>query len=124
MKILVCGGRDYNDWFRVKQALDKIHREQEITEVVHGACCDRLGKLRGADRWAEWWAILNEVPYQAVPAKWKAHGPSAGPRRNELMLERHRPDFVLAFPGGKGTKNMLNLAQQAGIERGLIDWTG
>ena len=36
--------------------------------------------------------------------------------RNREMLERGRPDLVIAFPGGPGTANMVKLAREAGIE--------
>ena len=36
--------------------------------------------------------------------------------RNRRMLEEGRPDLVIAFPGGKGTANMVRIALQAGIQ--------
>jgi UDP-N-acetylmuramoylalanine-D-glutamate ligase len=32
------------------------------------------------------------------------------------MLNDHRPDMVVAFPGGRGTANMIALAKSAGVE--------
>jgi ABC-type Fe3+-hydroxamate transport system substrate-binding protein len=31
------------------------------------------------------------------------------------MLNEGKPDLVIAFPGGKGTQMMINLAESAGI---------
>jgi ABC-type Fe3+-hydroxamate transport system substrate-binding protein len=42
------------------------------------------------------------------------YGPSAGPIRNGRMLE-YKPDLVIAFPGGRGTANMVKQARKAGI---------
>jgi predicted Rossmann-fold nucleotide-binding protein len=36
--------------------------------------------------------------------------------RNRQMLTEGRPDLVVAFPGGKGTANMVALARKAGVE--------
>ena len=49
------------------------------------------------------------------PADWDTHGRGAGPIRNKQMLEEGKPDLVIAFPGGKGTANMIGQAKEAGI---------
>ena len=36
--------------------------------------------------------------------------------RNQQMLAKSRPELVVAFPGGKGTTNMIGLANKAGIK--------
>lgn len=46
---------------------------------------------------------------------WKDHGKAAGPIRNQLMLDDFKPDLVVAFPGGKGTADMVKKAQDAGV---------
>lgn len=35
--------------------------------------------------------------------------------RNRRMLDEGRPDLVVAFPGGPGTRNMVKLARAHGI---------
>ena len=32
------------------------------------------------------------------------------------MIDLHKPDFVIALPGGKGTENMIRLAESHGIK--------
>lgn len=32
------------------------------------------------------------------------------------MLELHQPDLVIAFSGGRGTANMVGLAERAGTK--------
>src|SRR5262249_62369122 len=51
-------------------------------------------------------------------------GHSGGSKRNQQMLEEGKPDLVLAFPGGRGTADMVRRAQEAGI-RGVCPkaWT-
>ncbi|MFL7901590.1 DUF2493 domain-containing protein [Azospirillum argentinense] len=115
IRVLVCGGRDYQDHKAVFAALDRIHGEREIGVVIHGACIQR-GMLSGADRWAEAWAQAREVPYWGFPAPWNAEGNRAGPIRNARMLEKGKPHVVVGFPGGRGTNGMLRLAREAGVE--------
>lgn len=40
----------------------------------------------------------------------------AGFIRNKEMLVEGKPDLVIAFPGGNGTDNMIDLADKAGIK--------
>jgi hypothetical protein len=108
MKLLVCGGRDYADASALNDALDAIHREKNITQLIHGAA-------RGADSLAAVWARSEGIPAIAFPADWARHGKAAGFRRNEAMLRQGSPDLVVAFPGGKGTAHMVRLAKAAGI---------
>ncbi len=48
-------------------------------------------------------------------AAWKQHGRAAGPIRNEEMLFLGRPDGVLAMPGDKGTRHMVDIASREGV---------
>jgi hypothetical protein len=50
------------------------------------------------------------------PAQWDRYGEAAGPIRNAWMLEFGKPDLVVAFPGGRGTADMISKARKAGIE--------
>lgn len=107
MKLLVCGGRDYCDKEHVFTVLDRIHKIKGISGIISGGA-------RGADSLAVEWAVKNEINHLVVPAKWKQHGKSAGPIRNKEML-KYSPDAVLAFPGGRGTQNMINQAKESDI---------
>lgn len=108
MKIIVCGGRDFQDYEKVWSVLDDLHKEHPITEVIHGAA-------KGADLFAHIWAKRRNVPVVPVPAAWKIHKGSAGPRRNLQMLEM-LPELVVAFQGGRGTAHMVQSAIKAGIQ--------
>jgi len=48
-------------------------------------------------------------------ADWKL-GKKAGPLRNQRMIDEGRPDLVVAFPGGKGTADMVRRAEAAGVK--------
>lgn len=110
--VLVCGGRDYRDMDRVYEVLDGLG---PVVQVVHGDCRGGTTDRRGADHWAEVWAADRGIPWAAYPARWEADGLAAGPRRNARMLREAKPDLVVAFPGGKGTRDMVKKASNAGL---------
>lgn len=105
MRVLVCGGRDFADRDRVFNALDKLNPDS----IVQGGA-------RGADALAVQWASARGIPYTTIAARWRLYGGAAGPIRNQAMLDLCKPDLVLAFPGGRGTADMVTRAVAAGIE--------
>ncbi len=111
MRVLVCGGRDYDNYQRVFQTLTDLAVKttpMSSFEIIQGGA-------KGADFLARCWAATNGFNWYEYPADWKTHGPAAGPMRNKQMLEEGKPDLVIAFPGGKGTAHMVKIAQEAGI---------
>lgn len=108
MRVLVCGGRDYDDLETVLQVLDRLHEQTSFSCVIHGAA-------RGADTLAGLWATQNDVPVEAYPAAWSRYGRAAGMIRNEQMLREGKPDLVVAFPGGTGTAAMVRIARRVGV---------
>src|SRR5262249_11454324 len=48
-------------------------------------------------------------------ADWGQFGSGAGPIRNSKMLAEGKPEMVLAFPGGRGTANIVEQARSAGV---------
>jgi hypothetical protein len=108
MNVLVCGGRDYADVRALNEALDAIHREINVTRLIHGAA-------RGADSLGSAWARSRGIPAIAFPADWNKDGKAAGFVRNARMLREGGPDLVVAFPGGRGTAHMVSLAKAAGV---------
>jgi hypothetical protein len=108
MKVLVCGGRNFRSPAQVFRALDRLHQEKSITELMQGGAT-------GADQFAmEWAATKPEIKRYVCYADWETHGRAAGPIRNEKMLI-WKPDLVLAFPGGDGTADMVRRAEAAGV---------
>lgn len=113
MKIIVCGGRDYENFEVVESILDKIHKKHVISTLIEGGC-------RGADSLAAIWANNNGVNRITCHANWQFHGNKAGPIRNKFMLSLN-PDGIIAFGGGKGTGNMLHLARSKGFKTHEVD---
>ncbi len=105
MKALVCGGRDYQDKDSVLYVLGGF----PITRLIHG-------DARGADTLAEQYAKEAGIPCDAYPANWRQFGYRAGPMRNQQMLDNGKPDIVIAFPGGRGTADMVRRAKRAGVK--------
>jgi hypothetical protein len=107
--VLVCGGRDYSDAKLLGNVLTILHSEYPISLIVQGGAS-------GADRLAWNWSVVRGIPCMTFKADWKKYGMGAGPKRNELMLKRTHPDVVIAFPGGKGTANMVKQAYEYRVE--------
>lgn len=121
MRILICGGRDFNDWEFFATTMHEIEKERSIHfnpddnwlpsdfEIISGMA-------KGADTLAVDYAVINWLKLHEFPADWNKHGRSAGPIRNIQMLKEGRPDLVVAFPGGRGTAHMVKIAKEAGVE--------
>lgn len=109
MRVIVCGGRTFDDSVVAYRFLDMLHAIHKFQLVIHGAS-------RGADTLADNWAYARHVNVAKFPALWKVHGNrKAGPIRNAQMLSEGSPDLVIAFPGGGGTRDMKRQADAAGV---------
>jgi predicted Rossmann-fold nucleotide-binding protein len=107
MRVIVCGGRDFNDFEYLSKKLEELHKEKEFKVVIHG-------NAMGADRMAGRWAKDKGIKVISCPADWLKHGKAAGHIRNGKMLTL-KPDAVIAFPGGRGTENMIHQSIEAGV---------
>ena len=109
MKVLVCGDRNWDNIEAIARELKKL---PEGTVIVHGAA-------RGADTIAG--LVAEEIGFviEAYPADWNKYGKGAGHIRNKQMLDEGKPKIVFAFHSdigsSKGTKNMVEQANKAGI---------
>ena len=121
LKVLVCGGRNFAGWRALERALDLMGPDV----IIHGAA-------RGADSLAGRYARENETECRSFPAHWKVQDENgrwvtdrgAGHRRNQQMLDEGRPDLVVAFPGGSGTRNMVKISREQGFPVHIIDHRG
>lgn len=111
-RVLVCGGRDFGRTTREKIAFDAqmilLDWDMGVRTIIHGGA-------RGADTLAAGFAKASGKAVVEFKADWAAHGRAAGPIRNQRMLDEGRPDHVIAFPGGRGTADMVARARAAGI---------
>jgi predicted Rossmann-fold nucleotide-binding protein len=129
---IVCGGRNYGrlpfnhssdaaerarigkQAFVLRETLDHLLRDRGIREII-------VGGATGADNLAQRWATDKRIKCTVIKARWRTYGKAAGPIRNQEMLEQ-KPDFVVAFPGGDGTADMVRRARAAGVE--VLDYGG
>lgn len=100
--LLICGGRNLDEE-KVFNFLQNNFDPSLVHRVV-------AGKAKGADRAAIKWAKKNFINYSEFPADWDKYGDNAGPIRNVEMLKVGKPDLVISFPGGTGTKHMVTIA--------------
>lgn len=108
-RILVFGGRHFEDERAVFEALDQIAETLPILMIIQGGC------QTGADRFGRKWAIANNHHQESFLADWKTYGRAAGPIRNQEMIDRGKPTRAIGFPGGRGTADMARRLQRAGI---------
>lgn len=106
MRVLVTGGREYQNAPFVFKILDKIHARRQITLLIEG-------DADGADRFAREWAKSRGVEPRSCAANWDRYGNHAGRVRNCQMLREEKPDLVVAFRGNKGTRHMCAIARAA-----------
>jgi predicted Rossmann-fold nucleotide-binding protein len=108
VRLIISGGRDYTNKAFIWFVLDYIHAERGITLLIEGGA-------RGVDRLGREWAIDRGIPYHTEPADWDKFQKAAGAIRNRAMLKIEGVDGVVAFPGGKGTRDMVKATRQAKI---------
>ena len=106
MKIMVTGGRRYENSDAVRAELDYEHAKSPVELIV--------GDATGADAHARAWAEDRGIKPRVFYAYWREEGPAAGPLRNQRMVDE-APDLCLAFPGGKGTADAVARCIKAGI---------
>lgn len=112
-RVLVCGPRDWEDYWVVFEVLDGEHKTVPITCIIEG------GAL-GVDRFSRRWAEARGIENDPCPVDHTLDGPwpAAGPRRNRRMLREKRPERCVAFiatPPTRGTADMVRQARMAGI---------
>ena len=104
-KVIVAGGRDFDDYPMMVQYLDFVFSEtKEDIEIV-------CGMARGADSLGKRYAEERGYAAKKMAANWSLHGRSAGYVRNVEMA--NYADALVAFWDGKssGTAHMIKTAQ-------------
>lgn len=117
IRLLVCGGRGFDkfdawNWLE-GNAYDYISDKLGINRP-RLSCLIQGGTL-GADEGAKEWGRSEGLRVITYKADWAMFGKAAGPIRNKRMIVEGKPDIVIAFPGGRGTADMVKQAYDAGI---------
>ena len=117
MRVIIAGGRDFNDRKLLKEKCDKIlgNTPREELQIVSGGA-------RGADLCGEGYAQDNNIDYVVFNADWKKYGKKAGILRNEQMAKYS--NALIAFWDGKspGTKNMILTAKKLGLKVRIVKY--
>lgn len=122
MRVLVCGGREYDDWSAFSEGMWKVMKDLGLDnqDYFEGDASKKItiihGNAKGADFMARIWTKLWGCTEQRYDANWSLHGKSAGPIRNALMIEEGQPDVVISFPGSSGTAHMVSIARKKGVK--------
>jgi ABC-type enterochelin transport system substrate-binding protein len=113
MKIIIAGGRNFNDYNKLRESCDNILVNQKDVEIVSGTAA-------GADTLGERYAQEKGYEVKKFPAQWDLYGKSAGYKRNQQMAEY--ADGLIAFWDGKskGTKHMIDIANKMGLKVRVI----
>ena len=99
-QVIFTGGRDYSRPAVVFTIINYLGVDQAIV----GDCPTGLDKY-----------VRTLCKYSVYYADWDKYGLAAGPVRNRKMLEENKGCLVIAFPGGKGTKNCVKTALKLGM---------
>ena len=119
-KVIVAGGRKFNDYPLLKQKLDELFTKVCKTHFIHIVS----GTANGADKLGEQYAASSFLTIDKYPADWNKYGKSAGYKRNSLMADN--ADALVAFWDGasRGTMHMIDLAKSKGLKVRVINYEG
>ncbi len=99
MKIIVAGGRNFNNYKIIDNILSK-YINPEVDVIVSG-------DARGADLLGADWGAKHGVPIQHFPAYWDTYGKNAGFIRNAEMGDFADAAICIWDGQSKGTKHMI-----------------
>jgi len=116
MRLIVAGGREFNDYELLKEKLDNLLiNNTDDVEIVSG-------KARGADSLGEKYAKEKGYTVKEFPAKWNEYGKRAGYLRNEEMA-LYATHCVCFWDGeSKGTKHMIDLAKKSNLNLRVVSY--
>ena len=109
-RVIVAGGRDFNNYAGLAQKLDKLLAN--VTDEIVIVC----GMARGADRLGEQYAKERGYSVRYFPADWDRYGKAADYLRNTEMAKN--ADALVAFWDGMslGTRHMIEIARSRGLK--------
>lgn len=117
MKIIIAGGRDFDNYEILKEYMDhaiSLLGSSKVT-IISGAA-------RGADSLGELYAEENNFDIERFPAEWEKYGKGAGFKRNNQMADH--ADALIAFWDGesRGTQHMINTAKKKQIQVRVVKY--
>ena len=111
MRVIIAGGRDFNDYNRLKRNVT-----HKLSNIANDEIIIVCGEARGADSLGKQLAIEMGWEVASYPADWDKWGKAAGYKRNEQMAQN--ADALIAFWDGssKGTMHMISLAEKYSLK--------
>lgn len=123
MKLIIAGGRDFEDKVAActeflafaRELNTEFHKVNPVKEIVSGGA-------KGADRCGEYVAKFFCLPVKQFIPDWDGLGKKAGHVRNREMGDY--ADALLVFWDGKskGTKGMIDYARKKGLAVKVIPY--
>lgn len=123
-RIIIAGCRNMDDFVFLAATIDFAIQKIPLSdiEIVSGGQQsirvndNNYTEKYGADYLGEVYAKSRGLDLKRFPADWGKHGKAAGPIRNKEMAEY--ATHLIAFPSklSKGTRNMIKLAEDAGLK--------
>lgn len=108
-KIIVAGGRDFDDYGRMVKVLRIFTKDIKDLQLVSGDC------PTGADALAKAYAEECQIDHAEFEADWKGLGDAAGPIRNSKMAQYGHALIAFWDMESKGTDSMIKQARKVGI---------
>lgn len=106
VRTIVAGSRGITSLSMVKKAMSQCGWTPTV--IISGTA-------RGVDRLGEEWAKAHNVPVECYPADWERYGPSAGYRRNRIMVENAEALVAVWDGKSRGTEHTISLAREKGL---------
>ncbi len=115
MKVIICGGRDFNDFDMLNKTCDAVLKN--VPKFNLTIVC---GKAHGADNLGDQYARINGYNVEYFTPDWDTNGKAAGVMRNQQMADFCTADVdgCIAFWDGqsKGTEDMIRRAALKGLK--------
>lgn len=129
-RVIIAGGRDFDDYYLLEDNVMEWILDTYLSgHYEDGKCIIEFisGKAKGADTLGEKFAKKHDYKITLFPADWNQYGKAAGPIRNRQMAEyaaQADKGVLFAFWDGesRGTKNMIDLAKQYGLDVHIINY--
>jgi len=104
VKLAIVGGRDFSNKELFIKSIQELPFKLEM--IISGGA-------KGADAFAQEYALENNIHYVEFLPDWGKYGKSAGPKRNKLIV--NECEYLIAFWDGssRGTKSSIIIAKNS-----------